>query len=223
VANGSSEGGEESERAQRRRLPASERRITIFDAALRTFAERGYDGAPMDEIAAAAGVSKAVVYDHVASKRELYTELLDAIRLDLETVIGEALASLGPSGAPGGVRGEQRLHVAVNAFYQYVEERPEATRLLFFELEGATVSQIGLALEERVTAGVAATLGADRRLFDGHPQQARQLEMLAELLKSAVQGLASWWFRHRDTPREELVERTVALVWPAIERARGGT
>jgi AcrR family transcriptional regulator len=64
----------------------------ILAAALRTFASNGYDGAAMDEIAAAAGISKAVVYDHVPSKRELYLQLLESIRQDLERTVEAALA-----------------------------------------------------------------------------------------------------------------------------------
>ncbi|HMJ03410.1 MAG TPA: hypothetical protein VK506_10740, partial [Conexibacter sp.] len=78
-------------------------------------------------------------------------------------------------------------------------------------------------LEERITEELAQTLGTDPRLFDGHPERARQLRILAELLKAAVQGLASWWYRHPEAPLDDLVERTVAVVWPAIERARSGT
>jgi AcrR family transcriptional regulator len=193
-------------------MPASERRATILEAALRIFALRGYDGAAMDEIAAAAGVSKAVVYDHVPSKRELYMELLESIRADLEAVVEQALGPFEPAGV-------MRVQAAVAAFYRYVEEHPAASRLLFLELQSASVSPIGLALEQRVTGAIATTLGGELGLFEDHPQRARQLEMLAELVKSAVQGLASWWFRHPEAPREELVERTVALVWPAIEQA----
>jgi AcrR family transcriptional regulator len=200
--------------AARRRMPASERRATILEAALQTFALRGYEGAPMDEIAAAAGVSKAVVYDHVASKRELYIELLQSIRADLEAVVERALEPVGSSG-------DERVRAAVAAFYGYVEAHPAASRLLFLELQSAAVSPFGLELEQRVTDEIADALG-DLRVLEGHAERERQLQMLAELLKSAVQGLASWWFRHPEIPREQLVERTVALVWPAIERARRG-
>lgn len=199
----------------RRRLSAPERRALILDAALRMFAANGYDGAAMDEIAAAAGISKAVVYDHVSSKRELYTLLLESIRFDLETAVERALES-------SGIDGERRVRVAMTAFFRYVEEHPEACRLLLLELQGANVSSIGRQLEGRVVAGVAATLGADPAVFEGHPERERHLRILAELLKSAVHGLASWWYRHPEVPRRELVDRTVAVIWPAIVRARLG-
>jgi AcrR family transcriptional regulator len=187
----------------------------ILAAALRTFASNGYDGAAMDEIAAAAGISNAVVYDHVPSKRELYLQLLESIRQDLERTVEAALA-------PADAGGEPRVRAGAAAFFRYVEEHPEGCRLLLLELQGANVSSIGRELEERATSGLAQTLGSDPRLFDGHPERRRQLVILAELLKSALLGLASWWYRHPDAPCDDLVERTVAVVWPAIERARDG-
>jgi AcrR family transcriptional regulator len=198
----------------RRRLPAAERRVLILDAALRAFAENGYDGAAMDEIAAGAGISKAVVYDHVASKRELYTQLLDAIRSEIEGTVEQALS------APG-VAGEARVRAATEAIYRYADEHQEACRLLLLELRGANVSALGRELEERINDHLTQTLGSDPGVFDGHPHRERQLAILAELLKAAVLGAVSWRYRHPSVPREELVERTVAVVWPAIERARG--
>lgn len=197
----------------RRRLPASERRALVLGAALRIFAAKGYDGAAMDEIAAAAGVSKAVVYDHVASKRELYEQLLEAIRHDLERTVADALAPAGPGGEP-------RVRAAVAAIYRYVERHPDTCRLLLLELQGGNVSAVGRQLEERIAEQLARALGEDEALFDGHPDRERQLLILAELLKSAVLGLTGWWYRHPEAPRELLVERTTALAWPAIERVR---
>lgn len=190
--------------------------MLILNAALRMFARHGYDGAAMDEIAAGAGVSKAVVYDHVTSKRELYTQLLEAVRADLERTVEEALE-------PPGDGGEARVREGISAFFHYVEQHPEACRLLLLELQGANVQEVGRDLEERITANLARTLGGDPGLFEGHPDQQLQLTLLAELLKSALLGIAAWWYRHPEAPSADLIDRTVAVVWPAIERARGAT
>jgi AcrR family transcriptional regulator len=198
--------------ATRRRLPGPERRALILRAALRTFAANGYDGAAMDEIAAGAGISKAVVYDHVASKRDLYTQLLHAIRTEIEGVVEEALRVPGRDG-------EERVRAAVDAIYRYVQEHGEAARLLVLELQGANVSAIGLELEETLSSGLAHTLGSETSAFGGRPDRELQLKLLAELLKSAVLGGASWWYRHPEVAREDLSERTVDVLWPAIERA----
>jgi len=198
--------------AVRRRLPAPERRALILRAALQTFAANGYDGAAMDEIAAAAGISKAVVYDHVASKRDLYTQLLDAIRAEIESVVEDALRLPGADG-------RKRVRAAVDAIFRYVEEHPEASRLLVLELQGANVSAIGRELEERVAGNLARTLGSETAAFAGDPDRETQVTVLAELLKSVVLGGAGWWYRNPHVAREMLVERTVDVLWPAIEHA----
>jgi len=166
----------------------------------------------MDEIAAAAGISKAVVYDHVASKHDLYTQLLHAIRGDIERTVEESLRARGDDG-------EERVRAAVDAIYRYVEEHPEASRLLVLELQGANVSAVGRDLEERLSHAIAQTLGSETGAFEGHPDRDLQLKILGELLKSAVLGVAGWWYRHPEVPRGDLVTRTVAVAWPAIERA----
>lgn len=215
MARGPSEGGNHgAQGTRRRRLPAVERRALILDAAVKTFAARGYSEASMEDIAGAAGVSKAVVYDHVASKHELYTALLESVRKSIESAVEEALADAGAGE-------EERIRSGVAAFFRYVEQHPEECRLLFLELQGAQVSKIGRELEQRISGSLAAMLGTDPRVFDGHPDRERQLKILGELLKSSLQGLASWWHWNPEFPCEDLVERSVAVIIPAIERARG--
>ncbi|MHA6623733.1 TetR/AcrR family transcriptional regulator [Pseudonocardia sp. DLS-67] len=205
--------GPETSGAARRRLTAAERRALILAAAVRLFAERGYHATSVDEIAAQAGISKAVVYDHFASKRELYTVLLDTIRADIDALIAGAIEPLPV---------EARVRAAIEVFFGFVEDYPDACRLLFLEVQGTSdAAAIVEQLEARVAEGLSASLGSDPLIFGGHPERERQLRILAELLKSAIHGLASWWYRNPQVPREDLVERTVAVVTPAIEAARG--
>lgn len=211
MESGRSAPQEDEQLGSRRRLPASERRAVILGAALRAFAAQGYDGASMEGIAAAAGVSKAVVYDHVRSKRELYTVLLGEICEDLVGVVERALQPAEPAG-------EQRVRIATAAFFAHVEANWEASQLLLLELQGANVSKIGRELESRLTASIAGKLG-EGGLLAGRADRECRLQIFAELLKSAVQGLAAWWFRHPETPRSELVDSTVAFLWPAIQQA----
>ena len=62
---------------RRRRLSADERRLAILDAAQDVFAVSGYHGSSIDEIAQAAGISKALIYEHFPSKKDLHVSLLD--------------------------------------------------------------------------------------------------------------------------------------------------
>lgn len=58
------------------RAPAPDTRRRILDAARRTFARMGYDGASIDEIAADAGLTKGAVYWHFSSKMDLFKAIL---------------------------------------------------------------------------------------------------------------------------------------------------
>jgi len=55
---------------------SARKRRSIVDAAREVFMERGYAGATMDAIAAAAGVSKPTVYNHFADKQQLFAQML---------------------------------------------------------------------------------------------------------------------------------------------------
>ncbi|MFI1913724.1 TetR/AcrR family transcriptional regulator [Nocardia sp. NPDC020380] len=59
----------------RRRLTPEQRRAELLAAGTRLFAERPYDEVQMDEIAARAGISRALLYRHFPSKRVLFAAI----------------------------------------------------------------------------------------------------------------------------------------------------
>src|SRR6478672_4030037 len=60
------------------RLPASDRRRQLVDTALDFFSRKGFNGATTKEIAAAAGVTEAVIFRHFPSKRALYQAVIES-------------------------------------------------------------------------------------------------------------------------------------------------
>jgi TetR/AcrR family transcriptional regulator len=60
------------------RMNAGDRRRQLLDAALELFSRKGYGGTTTKEIAAAAGVTEAIIFRHFPSKQALYTAILDA-------------------------------------------------------------------------------------------------------------------------------------------------
>ena len=80
------------------RLPVAERRALIIEAAGQLFGERGYEATRLDQIAAAAGVTKPIVYRHFDSKRDLYLALLDRHRDDLAGFVS-AIPAAGSTGS----------------------------------------------------------------------------------------------------------------------------
>ena len=78
----------------RRRLTGEERRTGILDAALAAFSQSGYHSASIDDIAREAGVSKALIYEHFASKQELYADLIARNARELTQRIAAALVGV---------------------------------------------------------------------------------------------------------------------------------
>lgn len=105
------------------RLPADQRRRQLLDIACRTFADRGFHAAAMDDIAAAAGVTKPVLYQHFTSKRALFTEVLDDVG-------GQLLANLATATA-GATSGRERVEEGFHAYFRFVTENEAAFRVLF--------------------------------------------------------------------------------------------
>ena len=116
----------------RKRLALDERRIKILAAATRIFARKGYAGASMSGIATAAGITKPVLYDHFASKDALFETLLRSIRDDL-LARGKAI---GKSSASE----EHRFRAAVDAFFAFVENQPNAAMILLIVPQGNPVT-----------------------------------------------------------------------------------
>lgn len=104
------------------RLPAAQRREQLLDVAMTTFSEQGYHGASMNDVAAAAGVTKPVLYQHFPSKRELYLELLDTVGSRLGEVITESAVGDTP---------RDRARGALVAYFEYVADNKRAFHLLF--------------------------------------------------------------------------------------------
>ena len=199
--------------AKRRRLTADERREAILQAALDVFARRGYHAASIDEIAQAAGISKALIYEHFPSKRELHVSLLEAeVR-----VVFQRLVESAATGEPG----EVRLRQGVDAFLGWVEERGDAFRMLFRDAVEPEVAGVVGRLQRQATTAIAELIAREPlgpRTRD--PARDQTIEMLAQLLSGAVQSLAIWWQENRDIPRDRLVDVIMDFCWKGLERLR---
>jgi AcrR family transcriptional regulator len=78
----------------RQRLTSVERRAAIVSAALDLFAQHGFRGTTTRELAAVVGVSEPVLYQHFATKRELYTAIVDAMMAEGTSEEAERLQEL---------------------------------------------------------------------------------------------------------------------------------
>ena len=182
--------------AKRPRISAAERRREIERAAGRLFAETGYAATRLDDIAAAAGVTKPVLYRHFGSKKELYVALLERHRADL----GGFLPPPSEFGSQEDV--DSLLRRVVDRWLDYVSENSHAWVMLFRDNSGdAEIREFRVAVSERAREVFASFIAAQ----PDSPVPPEQVEATAEQLRSGLAGLALWWIDH------PAVEKAVVL------------
>lgn len=131
------------------RLPAEQRRIQLLEVARDMFAERGFHATSMEDLAAAAGVTKPVLYQHFKSKRALYIELLELVGAQLLGELNRATGSV--------TSGRERVEQGFAAYFRWVASHPPAFRLLFGE-SIRNDSEFALVVEQTLAAAVKAVV-----------------------------------------------------------------
>jgi AcrR family transcriptional regulator len=196
----------------RRRLPAPERRETLIRAASELFAQRGYDHVSLDQVAERAGVTKVIVYRHFGSKKDLYLQLLGVHRDQLLGTLATGMAAEGPLA--------DRVPSVADAWFSYVEINPFAWKMLFQDVTGdPDIRAFHAGVRETARSAIVGLLVAEPtlRLEPG------MLEPVAELLRSAMTGLALWWLEHRAVPRATLVASITRTAWLGLASATDST
>lgn len=196
--------------AARRRLSAEERRAVIVEAASRTFAELGYAGASMGRIAAAAGITAPLIYEHFGSKKELYIALLQ--------MHGEALLA-ATTRDEGLDSAEEVLRANTHAFFEFVRDHRSAWRMLFLDpAPDPEIAEAQSDLQAAATARLAQVIVArvrDLKVSADIPRHQAD-ELIAEAGKSALNGLAVWWWAHPDVPADTLAAVAMDLLWTGL-------
>jgi AcrR family transcriptional regulator len=200
--------------APRQRLTAEARRDVIEQAATELFAERGFHAASMDELARRSGVSVPVVYDHFESKRALHRRLLERHYAELREVWFEHLMADGPP--------EQRMAIAFDAWFAYVESHPYAWKMLFRDTTGDPEVQAFHREVELESRAAMIPLFIAEPGMENIAGAGVALEMAWEAVRSLLQGLALWWYEHQEVPRAQVVAIAMNLLWVGFERVRGG-
>ena len=201
----------------RRRLTAEERRTGILDSALAVFSESGYHASSIDDIAREAGVSKALIYEHFASKQELYADLIARNARELTQRIGAALVGVELES------GSSRLAVGLDAFFAFVEERRDAWRMLFRDVADPETATVVNRMLEQVTAEVTVLISQDPGASAlESAEDRRALRLLAEMLVGGTQSMANWWTSNPEAPREQMVAIAMDFAWLGLERLSRG-
>ncbi len=185
----------------KRRLPEAQRRRVILDAATAVVAARGVEAASISEIAARAGVTRPVIYDHFADKQEVVLALIEEHHATLMDVLGGIAA--GPR------LDEATLRSLLVAYLHQVDVDPGGWRILC--LEPSRVPAI--AEVQRRTAGEVNLIVA--QMLDPRRPLSERL-MVVEAARAAVNALAELRQQDPSVEIEELADVGVSLLWTGL-------
>ena len=200
--------------AQRTRLPRAEREQQILDIAHARFAEHGYGAVTMDDVAAAAGVTKPLLYAYFGNKERLYLACMERAGEAMLATVGAAVShATSPADA---------LRLGLHAFFAFVDEDRDAWRVLFDETlpAGGVIAERVAAYRERLLALVAQTNLA-RLPEQRRAEHAVEVEATSVALLGAAEALARWWLRTGAIPAADAAELLIATAEPGL-RARTG-
>jgi AcrR family transcriptional regulator len=186
------------------RLRGPERKAAIENAAARVFAERGYVEARLEDVAAAVGVTKPIIYRHFRSKKALYLALIERHM--------ERQARFGPvaTAEPLAIR----LPSMLDSWFAVVLEHPEEWRMIFRDTGGdADIQAARRRAQANARSLIEVAIGAEPDLT----RTPAELEARAELIRAAMAGLALWATEHVEFPRARLVEITTRVVQATID------
>ena len=190
------------------RLPAHERREQLISTAIQVFAVNGFHDTSMNDVAEAAGVTKPVLYQHFASKRELYRELLAEISTELRDTIAKATADAG------GPR--QQIENGFRAYFRFVEQHNDAFRVLFGT---ATRSDEEFAMEARRVEDSIAEVTAELIQIEGLSPVHRML--LGNGIVSLAEGACRYWLLHDvEVDADTLAAQVSQLAWAGLRGIR---
>jgi AcrR family transcriptional regulator len=198
-------------------MSAVQRREEILAAATAVFAKHGFHQTAIEEVARAAGVSKALIYEHFASKTELQETVLRQITTVLLEDIGAAVAAASSEDDKDSTA---RLRAGLDAYFTYIERNRDAWHMMFRESVGRDASQVILSMEPTFVSGIAAVLSVapETATLLGDVESGVRLRVGAQMLTGSMQWLGNWWVDNMDlVPRATIVDWAMDGMWLGLD------
>ncbi len=185
-------------------MTGKERREQLLDIGRTLFAERGYEGTSVEEIAHKAGVSKPVVYEHFGGKEGLYAVVVDReMRRLLDGVAGALTA-----GHP-----RELTEQAAFALLDYIESSTDGFRILVRDSPVAQSTGTFASLISDIATQVEDILGTE---FKNRGYDPKLAPMYAQMLVGMVALTGQWWVDVRKPKKAEVAAHLVNLAWNGL-------
>ncbi len=189
----------------RSRMTGKQRREQLIDVGRKLFAGKGFEGTTVEEIAAKAGVSKPMVYEHFGGKEGLYAVVVDReIAALLEGITGALTADLSS---------REILERAATALLDYIESSTDGFRILVRDSPPGQATGSFASLMSDVASQVEHILAAEfkRRKLD--PKSA---PLYAQMLVGMVALTGQWWLDSRKMKKADVAAHLVNLAWNGL-------
>ena len=197
------------------KLPGEARRAAILRAVGRVFAEKGFDGTTTRELAAAAGVSEALLFKHFPNKEAMFTALQEACCSGQDHDLYERLHALEPSASTlvllmhflvsrivhGPAAGDDERAVPLRLMLRSLAEDGAFARLWLRRLADDWVPKIEECVQAAVAAGEATAGPVQARLGGWFTHHLAAMVMLHRLPATPVVDYGE--------PRDTLVAQAV--------------
>ena len=168
------------------------------------FAEKGFDGTSIEEIANRANVSKPVVYEHFGGKEGIY-----AVVVDRETrLLLDRMVSTLHGGHP-----RELLEQAAVALLSYVEDCHDGFRILVRDSPVASSTGTFSTLLNDIASQVEYVLAQE---FDSRGYDDKLAPLYAQALVGMVALTGQWWLDARKPKRNEVAAHLVNLAWNGL-------
>ncbi|WP_050987028.1 TetR/AcrR family transcriptional regulator [Saccharomonospora xinjiangensis] len=185
-------------------MTGAERRQQLLDVARSLFAQKGFDGTSVEEIAQKANVSKPVVYEHFGGKEGIY-----AVVVDRETrVLLDRMVSTLHGGHP-----RELLEQAAVALLAYVEDCHDGFRILVRDSPVASSTGTFSTLLNDIASQVEYVLAHE---FDSRGYDDKLAPLYAQALVGMVALTGQWWLDARKPKRDEVAAHLVNLAWNGL-------
>ncbi|MQY08173.1 TetR/AcrR family transcriptional regulator [Actinomadura macrotermitis] len=178
------------------------RRAAILQAAARLFADRPYDALSIDEIAAAAGVAKGLIYYYFDSKRGLFLAVI-AQAAETLNALAEGFDDLSPT---------ERLIRTLDGFLWWAETHHSAFQTVTSGGVGVDAEVVAFYHRSRrrlLTAMAQGLVGADT------PRPVLRVALDGWL--SFVEGAARSWLEEHDLPRDDVRDLAVRALGGVLQ------